>query len=286
MNARVVVLSRDPAKFQATYPELRDAPEIEWIQGDVRNFNNVGLCDFAIHAATDVVATSTPSVIFDTCVRGTSQVLLHVRDGGRALLVSSGAVYGQTPTSIERISENYFGVLDPLKLTSVYGEGKRASELLCSIVAAERGLQIPVARCFAFVGPHLQLDKHFAIGNFIAAAMHGKALNVSGDGTPLRSYLYAADLACWLWIILFDGQSLRAYNVGGQEAVSIEQLANRVVAALGPKSKVLVAQMAQPGAPMQKYIPDISRSVTELGLKVEINLDEAILRTANWHKKT
>ena len=285
LDAKVVVLSRDVSSFKAKHAELADASEIEWLQGDVRDFKLAAPCPFALHAATDVVATAAASTIFDTCARGTANVLAHVQDGGRALLLSSGAVYGRTPSTLERIPEDHAGAPDPLLTSSAYGEGKRASELLCAMAAAERGITAPIARCFAFVGAHLPLDKHFAIGNFIGAAMSNKPLTISGDGTPLRSYLDAADLARWLWVLLFEGVSARAYNVGGDEALSIEQLAHRVVAALGSTSEVQVAQQAKPGAPIQKYLPDLSRAEQELGLRCEIGLDEAIRRTARWHQE-
>ncbi len=285
LDARVVVLSRDVAAFQASHTELKNAPEIEWLQGDVREFHLASPCGFALHAATDVVANSAPSTIFDTCVRGTVNVLAHVQNGGRVLLLSSGAVYGRTPATLERIPEDYVGAPDSLSPTSAYGEGKRASELLCAMAAAERGLKTPIARCFAFVGAHLPLDKHFAIGNFIGAALRKEPLLIGGDGTPLRSYLDAADLARWLWVLLFEGTSARAYNVGGDEALSIEQLAHRVVSALGSDSGVRVAKKPEPGAPVQKYLPDLGRAAEELGLRVEIGLDEAIRRTARWHQE-
>ncbi|QEL57701.1 NAD-dependent epimerase/dehydratase family protein [Chromobacterium paludis] len=288
LSARVVALSRRPESFLQEFPELRGAPEIEWLTGDVRNLTPeiVGDCNFAIHAATDVVATSTQSEILDTCIVGTRRVLDAMLPGTaprRLLLLSSGAVYGRTPSEVPAISESWSGAPDPLTSASAYGEGKRVSELLCAMAAAVRpGLEVAIARCFAFVGPHLPLDKHFAIGNFIGSAMRSEDIHIQGDGTPLRSYLYAADLVHWLWLMLFDAPSGRAYNVGGTESLSIGELAHRVNGVLGGKGKVRIAQTPPPGAVPQSYVPSVERIAIELGVVPTVSLDEAILRTALW----
>jgi dTDP-glucose 4,6-dehydratase len=103
---------------------------------------------------------------------------------------------------------------------------------------------------------------------------------VNGDGTPFRSYLYAADLAIWLWTILAHGQSCRPYNVGSERAVSIAELAQTVAAIVEPQSPIRVAGVPCPDAPASRYVPDTTRARTELGLAEWIPLDEAIRLTA------
>lgn len=288
LNAKIVLLSRRPESFLNEFPELHDATEIEWLAGDVRELASasVGACGYAIHAATDVVATSTPVDILDTCITGTRRVLDAMTQGTmpcRVLLLSSGAVYGRTPPELGAIPEDWTGAPDPLSPASAYGEGKRVSELQCAMAAAARpGLEVALARCFAFVGPHLPLDKHFAIGNFIGAAMRGDDIRIQGDGTPLRSYLYAADLVHWLWVMLFEAQSGRAYNVGGAEALSISELAHRVNRVLKGSGDVQIALSARLGVPPQAYVPSITRIATELELTPSVGLDDAISRTAHW----
>jgi nucleoside-diphosphate-sugar epimerase len=288
LSANVVVLSRQPEKFLEEYPELREANDVTWLSSDVRDLKPeaAGDCNFAIHAATDVVSASTPADILDSCTAGTRRVLDSMARGSaarRVLLLSSGAVYGRTPPEILAIPEEWSGAPDPLTPASAYGEGKRTSEILCAIAASERpGLEVSIARCFAFVGPYLPLDKHFAIGNFIGAAMRCEDILIQGDGTPLRSYLYAADLAHWLWVMLLEAPSGRAYNVGGVEVLSIGELAHRVNRVLHGTGEVRIAQTPRPGIAPQAYVPSVDRIAAELGLVSAIDLDDAIRRTAHW----
>ena len=196
--------------------------------------------------------------------------------------MSAGAVYGPQPPEA-RVPETYGGGPDPTDPRSVYAEAKRLAELLCALYSRIHGLACPIARCFTFAGPYLSLDAHFAMGNFMSDCLKQRPIEIRGDGTPRRSYLYAADLAVWLWTILARGESCRPYNVGSERELSIAELAATVAAELEPSTAIRVMGLPRRGAAPERYVPDTGRARHELGLREWISLEDAIRRTAEWH---
>jgi dTDP-glucose 4,6-dehydratase len=97
-----------------------------------------------------------------------------------------------------------------------------------------------------------------------------------------------ADLAIWLWTLLTHGQPSRAYNVGSDIGMTIAEAAHLTAATLNPmlpmQTGVKIDGTPNPAAPLNSYVPDITRARTELNLRVTIPLDEALLRTAAWHR--
>jgi len=290
LSAEALVLSRRPEAFTARFPHLACDSAVKWCRGDVRSFKfPSGHFDIVIHAATAAsrkLIEEEPGLMFDTIVSGTQRVLGFATQCGarQILLASSGAVYGPQPSDLPQLTEDFSGGPDPADVASVYAEGKRAAEMLCVLAERERGLEAKIARGFAFVGPHLPLDTHYAIGNFIRAAMQGGPICIEGDGTPCRSYLYAADLAVWLWTILFKGQSGRAYNVGSSVAISIRELAETIAGLFSQRPRIVVSQAPVPGKAPERYVPCTRRAETELGLKAAFDLETSILKTLRWHQ--
>ena len=112
--------------------------------------------------------------------------------------------------------------------------------------------------------------------------LRGGPLQVAGDGTPRRSYLYAADLAIWLWALLFRAPAGRPYNVGSDDDRSIAGHAQCVSDAFGGRLAVRIARAADPAQPVARYVPAIGRARDELGLQVWISEAEGIRRTLAW----
>lgn len=289
LGSSLTVLTRDAGAFLAKASHLANEASLDFVEGDVRTFGFPnGTFDFVIHAATAASAKQAaedPLEMFSVILTGTNRVLEFSRKARvkSVLLTSSGAVYGRQPPNISHLPEDFTGGPDPLNPVSVYAEGKRAAEQLCCLYLKQHGLKAKIARCFAFVGPHLPLNAHFAIGNFIADAIAQRDIEVLGDGTPKRSYLYASDLAAWLWTILFRGQPGRAYNVGSDESVSILELAQQVTSVLNPAGRINVRQTPNAISQAEQYVPCTARSKKELGLVQTVALSDAIARTAVWH---
>lgn len=297
LRASMSILSRDPAHFAERCPHLAADAAVTVLRGDVRDFTfPTGEFRYILHAATEASAKQAaeePLEMLSTILAGTERTLAFAGRCGarRFLLTSSGAVYGKQPADLTHVPETYAGAPDPVDAGSVYAEGKRASELMCAlhqktVRARGQAFDAVIARCWAFTGEHLPLDAHFAIGNFIGDALAGRPIAIGGDGTPRRSYLYGADLAIWLWAMLFRAPSLVPINVGSGHDVSILELAERVREILDPRIAITVGRRAVEGTPTARYVPSVERAAELLGLRETVGLDEAIRRTAAWYSES
>ncbi len=289
LNVRATVLTRNPKKFQQKAPHLASLPWLTLLEGDICSFEFPdGKFPFVIHAATENSSAATnekPLATFDSDIQGTRRVLEFARTHGaqRFLFTSSGAAYGKQPSYLTHIPEDYRGAPSPADPNSAYGQAKHVSEFQCAMYGRQYGFAAILTRLFAFVGPHLPLDLNFAAGNFLRDVLQGGPVRIAGDGTPYRSYLYAADMAIWLWSLLVRGESARIYNVGSSHECSIADLALAVVENTVPGTTVAIAQKPAPGVTPARYVPSVERAEKELGLKEIIPLAEGIRRTYAWH---
>lgn len=287
LNIKIIALSRDPHKFINQNQEF-NYECISWLKGDVKNFEfptqNI---DFIIHAATDVntyLINNEPLSIYESIVDGTKHILelAKLKNITSLLYISSGAVYGKQPHTITHIAEEYIGATNVYDKDASYGEGKRVAEMFCNIYNKQHNIDVKIARCYSFVGPYLPLDGHFAIGNFINDIINNRQIKIQGDGSPQRAYLYTADLMIWLLKILTEGKSCYPYNVGSDEAIDLESLAN-ILSQNSPNNLGVEIEQEKTSAPSAIYVPSIERAKTELGLKVYTNLKDAIDKTLKFN---
>ncbi|KQW46607.1 MULTISPECIES: NAD(P)-dependent oxidoreductase [unclassified Roseateles] len=282
----VVGLSRDPQRFFALEPWAARLPWFTLLRADVKEaWPGDGAFDTLLHAATDTHshAHSDLQDVFDGIVAGTRQALAFAGGHGvrRLLLTGSGAQYGALPPG--PADEAHGLACDATQPGSAYGEAKRAAELLAALHAQRHGTAVIPTRCFAFVGPGLDLDGHFAIGNFIRDALAGGPLRLSSDGSAVRSFLYGADLAWWLLHLLQAAPAGQAFNVGSDAGLSVAELAHLARDELCPGATVRLGP-AQTGEPRRHYVPAIKRA-RALGLDAWTPLPLALQRTARWYQQ-
>lgn len=288
LGVQVTVLSRDPDAYARKAPHLAAYDAYRFVRGDVLDFKiEPQRFSHLIHAATDASAhlnETDPRRMFDTVVAGTRHVLDFAVEAeiGRVFFLSSGAVYGQQPWDMERVSESWLGGPSCTDPRATYAEGKRAAEMLCAIYAKQFGLDIVTSRIFALLGPHLALDIHFAAGNFIRDAIAGRPIVIRSTGQACRSYIYLSDLTAWLWRQLAVGAPGSIYNMGSEEWVSLRDLA-RITSEVVGKGEYQILGLADAGWNPGRYVPDTSLVQRELGVRLTVPLEEAIRRTALWN---
>lgn len=288
LGLKVLVLSRDPSAFLAANPQLASWKSMQMLEGDVRGLDPSGIeVDLILHGATPAsqhLNESSPLEMADIIIRGTQQVLnLAARCGAkRFLFLSSGLAYGTQSSQCTAVTEAMMGDLNSLDPKGAYGNAKHFAEHLCIQHGLAFGFEVCIARLFAFVGPLLPLDAHFAVGNFLRDGLAGRAIQVQGDGTPLRTYLYAGELSHWLWTLLAKGKPGEAYNVGSDEVVSIRELAEAVAIQCGVP--VHVAGIPHAGRLPARYVPDIQKA-GDLGLRPILNLEDSLRLTLAWHRR-
>jgi nucleoside-diphosphate-sugar epimerase len=288
-TGRLVIVSRDPQAFARQHGALSD--KVTFVRGDIRSIDlrNTGQFDLVVHAATPARATinsNSPDEMLSIILDGQRNVIEQVSGSGRprVLFTSSGAVYGPQPADIDRVPETQLTGPDPLNPLAAYHEGKRMAELLLSIAARHGLIESVVARLFAFVGPFLPLDEHFAVGNFIRDALGGGPIIVKGDGLTVRSYQYPTDMVRWLWTLADKAIPQRAYNVGSDQGLSMREIAIAVAEACGVE-EIRVLGTPDTTKPIDRYLPDVTRVAGELGLINNVEFKDALRRTITWNRQ-
>jgi dTDP-glucose 4,6-dehydratase len=286
----VCVLSRSSERFLAAHPEYSKLSWLRFVAGDVlapQSLPQGERFSHILHAAADSTLGPQlkPLAQYDQIVQGTRNLLQFAVQTAakRFLFVSSGAVYGRQPDHLSLIPEDWHGMPDPQAPSSAYGVAKRAAEHLCALYQNAYGIETVVARCFAFVGQDLPLDVHFAIGNFIRDALSADIITVRGNGLPSRSFMDQTDLACWLLALIEQGRSGQAYNVGSPEAISIADLAQLVGNLISPSKPIHILGQPFADGPRDRYVPDVSKAMGELGLVNKVSLANAIAHAAAAH---
>jgi len=176
-----------------------------------------------------------------TNIQGTENVLEHCnRFGKRVLVASTSEVYGdrREPEALSEESRRVYGPTTARRWA--YAESKALDEFLAFAYHQERGLDCVIVRLFNTVGPRQSGQYGMVIPRFVSAALAGRQLEIHGDGTQTRCFCHVEDTIRALSTLMdASGVDGDLFNVGSTERVSIDELAQRVLAATGSSSEIV-----------------------------------------------
>lgn len=223
-----------------------------------------------------------PIKTIKTSVMGTINCLgLAKRLKARVLLASTSEVYGD-PT-VHPQPESYWGNVNPIGLRSCYDEGKRCAETLCFDYHRQNGVDIRVMRIFNTYGPRMDPADGRVVSNFICQALRGQPITIYGEGRQTRSFCYVDDLIeGMIRFMNCEGQT-GPVNFGNPGEFTIRELAEKIIAATGRKSKLCFE--ALPADDPKQRRPDISLAGKLLDWHPRISLDEGLARTIPYFEK-
>ncbi|MEH6488043.1 MAG: UDP-glucuronic acid decarboxylase family protein [Hyphomonas oceanitis] len=230
-----------------------------------------------IHYQFDPVQTT------KTSVHGAINMLgLAKRTRARILQASTSEVYGDP--AIHPQTEDYWGNVNPIGIRSCYDEGKRCAETLFFDYHRQHKVEIKVARIFNTYGPRMHPNDGRVVSNFIVQALKGEDITLYGDGEQTRSFCYVSDLVTGLVSLMGTGpEFVGPVNIGNPGEFTIRQLAERVIALTGAKSKLVHRPLPQDD-PKQRQ-PDISLAQEKLGWAPTVSLDEGLKPTIAYFEE-
>ena len=279
----ITVMARRADKLLIDAPHLL-SNSVSLLNSNISNCTSLPSADIIIHAAASSDERnyiSRPQEERVNIQAGTSNFCKLVPlfcKNAQIVYVSSGAAYGYQSQNIVQVTEDSpLGSIEQLAPQKRdYAVAKRDGEKVI-LELGQQGCHVSIARCFAFVGSYLPLNQHFAIGNFIRDGMQGEAIKVNAKGDVYRSYLYADDLVQWLLRI---GQAASPacpiFNVGSDEAISIQDLAKKIATYFQ-----VGLQLPQiNNTSVDRYIPSIEKA-RSIGCQINYPLDMAIEATVN-----
>lgn len=276
-NITVVAFLRNLQKAHTVFGELCSDSHLVLLQGDINEkIEYSGNVDYIVHGASATGSkyfVSNPVETINTALNGTNLLLEFARekevDG--VVYLSSLEVYGTPDSSVQTISEDYSGYINPLSVRSSYSEGKRIVECLCASYASEYGVPVKIARLSQTFGAGVEYNDGRVFAEFARCAIEKKDIVLHTMGNTVRSYCYTRDAITALAVILLKGEQGKAYNVTNMNtACSIKEMAELVCETF-PNSQISVKI-------------DIPEDASSFGYNPEmiIRLDSTLLENLGW----
>lgn len=259
-------------------------------KGDVLDYDRVLGCmkgaDIVVHAAAiagiDTVIKS-PTKTMKVNMLGTANVLEaahqnRVRD--RVVDFSTSEVFGSMAFKATEDRETVAGSAGEARWT--YAVSKLAGEHLAVAYFREFGLPIVSVRPFNVYGPGQTGESAMQV--FIKKALKNEDLHIHGDGSQIRAWCYVDDFVDCLIECLENPKAVgESFNIGNARAVvTTYGLAQTICRVLGSSSKILFKPALS--AEVELRVPSVEKAYQLLGFRAKVNMDEGIIKTAEWIK--
>jgi len=244
---------------------------IEW-QG-IQEIYNLACPSLPIH----FIKNKIPTLLANSY--GTKNSLdLAIKYKSKFMHFSSAVIYGQTQDNEIKIKEENIGQVDLLSDRSAYNEGKRFAETIIINYKNVYHLDAKIIRVFRTYGPRMKLDEGNMIPDFINNALDNKDLLVMGDKNFSSSFCYVSDVVDAA-VKMMETDSAGPINIGSDININITDLANKIIAILNSKSKIIYDK--ENNFLSLLYLPDITKARNELGWLPVINLEAGLKETIN-----
>jgi dTDP-glucose 4,6-dehydratase len=212
---------------------------------------------------------------------GTHKALgLAKEKNARFLLASTSEVYGDP--LVHPQNEEYWGNVNPIGPRGVYDEAKRFAEAMTMAYHRTHGVQTRIVRIFNTQGPRMRIEDGRAVPAFMSQALRGEDVTVFGDGSQTRSLCYVSDLVEGVYRLALSDEVFPV-NIGNPQEISILQLAEKIVAMTGSKSRIVRRPLPEDDPKVRQ--PDITRARTILGWEPKVPLDEGLRRTLEYFQR-
>jgi nucleoside-diphosphate-sugar epimerase len=264
---------------------FQNHPKFRFLEGDVTNsalvMGLVAQTDQVFHLAAAVgvkYVLENPLRSLITNIRG-SEVVLEActQHDRRVVLFSSSEVYGKG-VSVP-FSENDDRVLGPThKLRWSYACGKAVDECLAQAYWQQQQLPVTVVRCFNTCGPRQTGAYGMVIPNMVTRALRGDPILVYGDGQQSRCFSAVHDVVRGVLMLADNPATIgEIYNIGTDEEISVQGLAERIKTLCGSDSPIEFVQYEQiygsSFEDMRRRVPDLTKIRRAVGYRPEISLD-------------
>jgi UDP-glucose 4-epimerase len=262
--------------------------DFEFVLGSILNADLVDDCvsrsDVVFHLAAAVgvnLIVEKPLESLATNIRGSEVVFEKAhKHGAKVLVTSTSEIYGKNTS--DRLGEEDDRILgSPLKSRWSYSEAKAIEEILAYTYYRQKGLPTYIVRLFNTVGPRQTGHYGMVIPRFVSQAVRGEAVTVYGDGAQTRCFCYVGDVVKALLALVEHPQAVgRVFNIGGNDEISIDALAHRVIELAGSDSKVRYVPYEEAYEEgfedMQRRVPDTTRARELIGFEPTAGLDDII----------